>query len=111
MARAPVWRAAAIREGTGLPAGLGGGGWLRRGAGALEGRRHALNLAVGAEAGPTPAPRPTKTQMTNGCVCSRDRGGCAGAIDHPALGATQLCRLVPPPPHLPAGPLDWGGSS
>lgn len=40
--------------------------------------------------------------MTNGHVCSGDRGGCARAIDHPALGATQLRRLVPPPTPPPS---------
>lgn len=29
--------------------------------------------------------------MTDRDVCSGNRGVCAGTIDHPALGATQLC--------------------
>lgn len=49
-----------------------------------------------------PSQPPTKIQMTNGHVCSGDRGGCAGAIDHPAPGATQLCCLVLPPTPPPS---------
>lgn len=47
---------------------------------------------------PTPAslPLPPQDMMTDRHVCSGDRGVCAGAIDHPALGATQLCGLVLP---------------
>lgn len=55
-------------------------------------------------------PAPPKTQMTNGHVCWGDRDGCAGAIDHPALGATQLCRLVPPPTSPPSPAPVLGGS-
>lgn len=107
-----------IWEGTGF---RGEGPGRKRNWGSLRGCRHSLDLALGAEAGPVPAPRPPKIQMTNGCVCSGDRGGCAGAIDHPALGATQLCRLVPPstpPPSrapglggAPPRPLELRGSS
>lgn len=41
---------------------------------------------------PTPLP-PCAPQdvMTDRDVCSGNRGVCAGTIDHPALGATQLC--------------------
>lgn len=52
---------------------------------------------------------PPETPMTNGRVCWGDRDGCAGAIDHPALGATQLCRLVPPPTSPPSPAPGWRG--
>lgn len=71
-------------------------------------QKGSLDLVVGVEAGPSP--QPSKIQMTNGHECWGDRDGCAGAIDHPALGATQLCCLVPPPTSPPSPvPGLWGG--
>ena len=80
---------------------VGGGSWASRGAADPRG------LGGGCRGGPIPVLRTLpETQMTNGHMCLGDRGGCAGAIDHPALGATQLCRLVPtpiPPPRQAPG--------
>lgn len=79
--------------------GEGCRGWEEAGAlGLPKGQQPPLDSVVGAEVGPVPVSRTLpEMQMTNGHVRLGDGGGCTGAIDHPALGATQLCRLVPPP--------------
>lgn len=91
-----------VLKGTGLGEECGGweeGAGLRKEPGAPRGAADPLGLGGGSRGGPHPC-LPSPPQDTDdkwACVLGRQRRLHRDHIDHPALGATQLCRLVPPP--------------